>query len=271
MTDYGQPETIVSDNGPQFSGKDFRLFCQSYNINHSTSSPLHPSGNGQVERTVGTVKNMMRKCMQESGDWLQGLLTLRNTPVGTGLLSPSELLQGRLLRDSHPVPIQRYQIAGYDTAKARQVLGDQKSTDKYYFDNHAKSEKSVLQPGQQVHARTAAGEWRLGEVDRVAGVRSYWVNSRNHKLRRNRKDLRPTAVVNDSIDRSSPINSACLIPDTMSQNQGANEYMGVTDGLPQAPNVISSPKLPIPSPEGSVTTRSGRRTQRPKWHEDYHF
>ncbi|KAF6017130.1 hypothetical protein EB796_024581 [Bugula neritina] len=151
FVDFGRPEVLVSDNGLQFSSFDFKLFCSNQGITHCTSSPLHPAGNGQTERTIGTVKSMMKKCLQKSGDWLQGLATIRNTPVAEGLPSSSELLQGRVLRDDHPVQSTRYQVAAYDVDKVRRVLGDRKSHDKYFFDRHAKPEKSPLLPGQQVH------------------------------------------------------------------------------------------------------------------------
>ena len=148
----------MSDNGPQFSGYEFKTFCNSKGIKHKTSSPLHPSGNGQVERVVGTIKAMMHKCLSDDGsDWLEGLTAIRNTPVADGLPSPSELLQGRCLKDKHPVSIDRYKVNAYDLEMVRQKLGNKKSTEKYYYDNHAKSEKSTLKEGQQVQFRAATG------------------------------------------------------------------------------------------------------------------
>ncbi|KAF6037333.1 hypothetical protein EB796_004366 [Bugula neritina] len=92
FVDFGRPEVLLSDNGPQFSSFDFKLFCSNQGITHRTSSPLHPARNGQAERTIGTVKSMMKRCLQESGDWLQDLATIRNTPIVEGLPSPSVCL-----------------------------------------------------------------------------------------------------------------------------------------------------------------------------------
>ena len=63
FSDLGIPQVIVSDNGPQHSGSEFRKFCAELTIQHRTSSPLYSSGNVQVEQTIGTVKGMMKKCM----------------------------------------------------------------------------------------------------------------------------------------------------------------------------------------------------------------
>ena len=85
FADFGTPKRLVTDNGPQFASREFNTYCRAHGISHSTSSPLHPFGNGHVERTVGTVKGMMKKCLQNDiGDWLKGLTAIRNTPIGEG-------------------------------------------------------------------------------------------------------------------------------------------------------------------------------------------
>ena len=190
FADFGQSDVIVSDNGPQFSSGEFKRFCSDYNIRHQTSSPLHPSGNGQSERTIGTVKSMLSKCSREGSDWLKGLVTLRNTPVADGLPSPAELLQGRILRDSMPVSTERYKVTSYDLELVRAKLGDIKSSNKYYHDRHAGPDKVPLHPGQQVYFRAASGEWKPGKILRVEGDRSYEISGDFCNIRRNRKDIR---------------------------------------------------------------------------------
>ena len=49
---YGIPETVVSDNGPQFSSEAYAQFALEYGFKHSTSSPKHPQGNGKAERLL---------------------------------------------------------------------------------------------------------------------------------------------------------------------------------------------------------------------------
>ena len=39
---YGIPDTVVSDNGPQYSSHKFRAFAQNWQFNHVTSSPGYP-------------------------------------------------------------------------------------------------------------------------------------------------------------------------------------------------------------------------------------
>ena len=52
---------MISDNGPQFSAESYAQFAKEYNFKHVTSSPYHPQGNGEAERAVGTVKNLLKK------------------------------------------------------------------------------------------------------------------------------------------------------------------------------------------------------------------
>lgn len=44
---HGLPETVVSDNGPQYSSEAYSTFTHEYDFQHITSSPYHPQGNGE--------------------------------------------------------------------------------------------------------------------------------------------------------------------------------------------------------------------------------
>ena len=49
---FGAPANIISDNGPQFIGKAYQDMIRKYDINHISSSPLHPKLHGFIERMV---------------------------------------------------------------------------------------------------------------------------------------------------------------------------------------------------------------------------
>ena len=91
---FGIQETVVSDNGPQYTSHEFTEFARLYGFQHTTSSPLYPQSNGQIERFVQTVKKLIR----ESKDPNLVLLAYRTTPFPWCKLSPAELLMGRCLR-----------------------------------------------------------------------------------------------------------------------------------------------------------------------------
>ena len=95
---YAIPETIISDNGLQFSSEAYAQFALEYGFKHTTSSPNDPQGNGEAERGVQTIKNLLKK----EGDPYLALLAYRSTPLEIGY-SPSELLMSRKLRTTVPM------------------------------------------------------------------------------------------------------------------------------------------------------------------------
>ena len=46
FSEYGWPETLISDNGPCYASEPFKKLMKEYNVNHVTSSPHYPQSNG---------------------------------------------------------------------------------------------------------------------------------------------------------------------------------------------------------------------------------
>ncbi|XP_037508579.1 uncharacterized protein K02A2.6-like [Rhipicephalus sanguineus] len=96
---FGVPRTIVSDNGTQFTSKEFATFTANNNIAHLFTAPFHPQSNGAAERAVRTTKDGLRKI--KGGDLDEKiarlLLNYGRTPTKTGK-SPSEMLLGYQIR-----------------------------------------------------------------------------------------------------------------------------------------------------------------------------
>lgn len=92
FSQFGILETLVSDNGPQYSSKEFADFAKWYDFNHITSSPLYAQSNGQAEHTAQTIK----KIQGGSPDFYLSLFD--TTPFPWCNLSPAELLMGQRLR-----------------------------------------------------------------------------------------------------------------------------------------------------------------------------
>ena len=94
---HGIPEQLISENGPQFSSTSFSKFAEDYGFTHILTSPRYPQANGEVERAVQTVKNLLKK----TPDPYKALMAYRATPLESGL-SPAELLMGRKIRTRIP-------------------------------------------------------------------------------------------------------------------------------------------------------------------------
>ena len=94
----GIPEVLISDNGPQYASGVMKDFAKSYGFEHLTSSPHYLQGNALAERTVKTIKGLLKK----SSDPYLALLAYRATPFPWCGHSPAELLMGRQLRTDVP-------------------------------------------------------------------------------------------------------------------------------------------------------------------------
>ena len=96
----GIPESIVSDNGPQFTSSEFTKFYELNGIRHVRVPPYHPSSNGLTERAVQTFKKGFKKSSKGSvQDKISHFLfSYRIMPQSTTGTSPAELLFGRPLR-----------------------------------------------------------------------------------------------------------------------------------------------------------------------------
>ena len=92
---HGVPETLMSDNGPQYVSAEFTEFARAYGFCHTTSSPHYPQANGLAERTVKTFKRLFK----ESSDQPLALLSYRTTPLPW---CAAELCFGRPLRTDIP-------------------------------------------------------------------------------------------------------------------------------------------------------------------------
>ena len=74
---HGIPDTVITDNGLQFTSTDYRDFAKQWEFKHTTSSPLHPRANGKVERTVQTIKGIHKKATRFGEDPYLTLLNFR--------------------------------------------------------------------------------------------------------------------------------------------------------------------------------------------------
>jgi len=59
----GVTPRIISDNGPQFIAKDFKIFLRVFGLSHVKTSPYYPQSNGKLERWHGTLK---QECIRMS-------------------------------------------------------------------------------------------------------------------------------------------------------------------------------------------------------------
>ena len=120
FTDRGFPSTLVSDNGPQFTAKEFNDKMNKWGVKHIFTPPYHPASNGLAEKAVGIVKDKLKK-MNAPGSplelhiYLQMVLKhYRATPHTSTEQTPYELIVNA------PIPVMFPQLV--DTQRKLQEV-----------------------------------------------------------------------------------------------------------------------------------------------------
>lgn len=216
FSEHGIPEELVSDNMP-FDSRQFRDFAQNYGFVVTTSSPTYPQSNGMVERTIGTIKQLLRKCE----DPYMALLEYRNSPV-TGLkYSPAQLLQSRRLRSKLPVhnSLLKPTLAHNVTNQLKQ---NQKKQAHYY--NRSAKPLPKLRSHTPVYIRDKSC-WKPAVIQgQHSAPRSFMVkNELDNVLRRNRKHIKQQGTAKHVPDDTVPYDSI-LGENEQNTSQSAPEH-----------------------------------------------
>ena len=100
---HGIPHVLVSNNGPQFTSKEFAEFAKQWEFQHVTSSPYHPKSNGKAESAVKVFKGLFKKALTDNKDPWLGLLDYQNTPTAGMQSSPAQRLMSRRTKTLVPI------------------------------------------------------------------------------------------------------------------------------------------------------------------------
>ena len=98
FSEYGWPDTLVSDNGLFYVSETFTSLMNEYAVKHITSSPHYPQSNGLVEKFVQIIKNLFHKVKDKETDIHKCLMIYCNTPLASTSKSPMQMLQQRSAR-----------------------------------------------------------------------------------------------------------------------------------------------------------------------------
>ena len=63
-----KPSMVVSDNGPEFIGRQTEALLKTKKIKHLTTTPHNPQANGKIERLNRTMKDLFKKMNMKSTD-----------------------------------------------------------------------------------------------------------------------------------------------------------------------------------------------------------
>jgi transposase InsO family protein len=100
---FGVPNNIITNNGTQFTAREFKDFCVESGIKVNHASVYHPQSNGQVERSnvmilQGLKSRIFDKIKPYAGRWVKELplvlWALRTTPGRSTGHTPFSLVYG---------------------------------------------------------------------------------------------------------------------------------------------------------------------------------
>jgi transposase InsO family protein len=100
---YGVPNSIITDNGTNFTLGEFQEFTKELGIKIKYASVAHPKSNGQVEKAnrlvcAGLKKRLLRPLKRAAGAWVEELpsvlWSLRTIPNSSTGYTPFFLLFG---------------------------------------------------------------------------------------------------------------------------------------------------------------------------------
>lgn len=256
---HGIPYEVVSDNGPQFSSKEFRDFALDYDFSHITSSPYMPASNGEAESAV----KISKKMLNQDDPWM-AMLVYRDTVVQATGKSPAELMLGRHLRTTLPTlpnTVTQKGSTNMDIVREKDAAYKSKYTE-YYNARHGVKPLSPLKTGDPVLVKTDHQKsWKQsGKVTGKAETpRSYVIEGQNGGLmRRNRRHLMPAAGI------QLPQATQATIPNPIipTPSQDHNSSLAV----PSSPNCVRPGSHSSPAKHGPdlPLRKSARVIKEPK-------
>ncbi|RZB75827.1 Transposon Ty3-G Gag-Pol polyprotein [Glycine soja] len=97
---HGIPYSIVSDRDPRFTSRFWTSLHEALGTKLKLSSAYHPQTDGQTERTIQTLEDLLRACIiEQQGSWMDCLslieFTYNNSYQASIGMAPFEALYGR--------------------------------------------------------------------------------------------------------------------------------------------------------------------------------
>ena len=246
---YGIPDTIISDNGPPFSSKDFDDFTRKLGIKHITISPYNSKANGKAESAVKSAKKMLKKCSATGEDEDIALLNIRNTPTQGVDSSPAQRFLGRRTKTLIPTSRRLLQARGSESKHERKQLElNQQRQAKYY--NQSTKDLPPLIQGDTVRMkpfRQGEDRWKKGLILRKLDERSYEVLQDDQVYRRTREHLKK------SRDSRTPERPKPVTPSSLTTTPDCRRDFSIKpDTIPVPANPVTPPP-PLP-PVSSKTS-----------------
>jgi transposase InsO family protein len=134
---FGVPHSIITDNGMNFTSKEFKSYCESMGIKLKFASVAHPKTNGQVEKANDLICNGIKKRLpapleKAKHAWVDELPSmlwiLRTMPNAATQETPFFLVHGAEAMLPVEITHEAPRIADYDKTTSTEALQDDVDT-----------------------------------------------------------------------------------------------------------------------------------------------
>ena len=161
---HGTPAVLITDNGSNYTSKEFRTFTTAWDINHVMSSHHHKS-NGKAESAVKIIKNIMWKAQKDKKDVRIAILEWRNAPTPGSTSSPTQRLMSHRTRSL--LPCNNKMLKPKVQPHITEQLKYKRQIVKHYHNRNTKilPKLHIAQPVRvNTHPQQPHDEWREGNV-----------------------------------------------------------------------------------------------------------
>ncbi|CEM37262.1 unnamed protein product [Vitrella brassicaformis CCMP3155] len=184
---HGLPEEILTDNGSHFVNQLMREVTTRLRIKHTTITPMHPQGNGMIERFNRTLKDRIRPYLnKKQTNWDRViplfLYAYRTTEHESTGFTPFKMLTGR--EAVHPGSTARLVAMNETAAKTIDPDDAVKLIVEGIQAIHKEARKNMDRAKQQVAAREsdlpAPREFKSGDRVRIFNDQAATSSSEQH-------------------------------------------------------------------------------------------
>jgi hypothetical protein len=181
---WGVPEEMSLDGAPNLKSVEIKEWLTSWNVNVRLSSAYYAQSNGRAEAGVKSMKRLLRGNQGRKGtlntdELAAALLQYRNTPLREVNKSPAQLALGREMRDTIPLPRERYRVNKnwLDHLKTREeTMSLSNEVRKREYDISSRDLKALAVGDKVLCQNTRSNKWdRSGSIVEVGKFRQYQV------------------------------------------------------------------------------------------------
>ena len=147
---FGTVKELKSDQGPPFTGHEFKAYAREKGFIHKRVKPRHPRGNGGAEKFMQNLKKIERIAKQEGKKYralVKGMLNgYCATPHSATGKSPFELMFGRKMQLGVLPDISKCE----NDPEVRKNDAQYKLKSKRYYDKRRNVKKSDIAVGDRI-------------------------------------------------------------------------------------------------------------------------